>query len=185
MRASSPRRITARGHVKACPRLTRGNSPSNEGMARRKALTYGSAILSDHGGRLLARHMRSSIRAVAHVICDVGRQSFLLGFGFAASKRQLSRRPRTRSGGTLLPPESLTVRQPAHRRRTSSRLSNASMRAPINWMRCVQFKPSLEGGDKFARPSRRFPSCPALGRGLHDSAALPPANRGWLGQARP
>ena len=184
MRASSPRRITAGGCVKACPRLTRRNSPSNEGMARRKAQTYGSAILSDHGGRLLARHMRSSIRAVAHVICDVGRQSFLLGFGFAASKRQLSRTSYW-VRGTPPPPESLTVRQPAHRRRTSSRLSNASMRAPFNWMRCVQFKPSLEGGDKFARTSRRFPSCPALGRGLHDLAALPPANRGWLGQARP
>jgi hypothetical protein len=30
----------------------------HEGMARRKAQTYGSAILADHGGRLSARHMR-------------------------------------------------------------------------------------------------------------------------------
>ena len=31
------------------------NSPLNEGMARRKAQTYSSAILADHGGRLPAR----------------------------------------------------------------------------------------------------------------------------------
>jgi len=31
-------------------------------------------------------------------------------------------------------------------------------RAPVNWTRCVQFKRSLEGGDKLARPSRSFPS---------------------------
>jgi hypothetical protein len=32
-------------------------------MARRKAKTYGSAILLDHGGRLSARHMRLSLCA--------------------------------------------------------------------------------------------------------------------------
>jgi hypothetical protein len=33
-----------------------------------------SAILADRGGRLSARHMRSSIKAVAHAICGVGRR---------------------------------------------------------------------------------------------------------------
>src|SRR5262249_54640207 len=34
-------------------------TPRDEGVARRKAQTYGSAILADSGGRLSARHMRS------------------------------------------------------------------------------------------------------------------------------
>jgi hypothetical protein len=39
------------------------------GMARRKAQTYGSASVAGYGGRLSARHMRSSSEAVAHAIC--------------------------------------------------------------------------------------------------------------------
>jgi hypothetical protein len=50
-------------------------------------------------------------------------------------------------------------------------------RAPVNWTRCVQFKRSLEGGDKLHVASRH----PGLVPGIHDLAALPPANRGWPG----
>jgi hypothetical protein len=161
MRASSPRRITARACQSLPSRFTRGRSPSIEGMARRKAQTYGSAILSDHGGRLSARHMCSSSKAVAHVICDVGRQQapLLPEVGFAASERQLA--PSRTSYWVRENPA--TAREPdcasagphaPHLVPPSQRLA----RAPVNWTRCVQFKRSLEGGDKLARPSRSFPS---------------------------
>ena len=132
MRASSPRRITARACHSLPSRFTRGRSPSIEGMARRKAQTYGSAILSD--GRLPARHMCSSSKAVAHVICDVGRRQapLLPEVGFAASERQLapSRISYWVRERTPPPPESLTVRQPARTHRISSRLRNASRERP-------------------------------------------------------
>jgi hypothetical protein len=161
-------------------------------MARRKAQTYGSAIL-DHGGRLSARHMCSSSKAVAHVICDVGRQQapLLPEVGFAASERQLA--PSRTSYWVRENPATAREADRASAGPHAPHLvppSQRLARAPVNWTRCVQFKRSLEGGDKLARPSRSFPSSrpcaghprhPGLVPGIHDLAALPPANRGWPG----
>ncbi len=184
MRASSPRRITARACQSLPSRFTRGRSPSIEGMARRKAQTYGSAILSDHGGRLSARHMCSSSKAVAHVICDVGRRQapLLPEVGFAASERQLapSRTSYWVRERTPPPPESLTVRQPARTRRISSRLRNASRERPSTGRGACSLSAAWKAEISLLAlhvASRH----PGLVPGIHDLAALPPANRGWRG----
>ena len=45
---------------------TRLSARGSRGWRAEKRKSYGSAILADHGGRLAARHMRSSSEVVAH-----------------------------------------------------------------------------------------------------------------------
>jgi hypothetical protein len=91
-------------------------------MARRKAQTYGSAILADHGGRLSARQSRRLLRytpgpaLVRSVTLERVDRSF----------SQLLAGTPSGPGGSPGAARVLMLRARARRRRTPSRLTNAS-----------------------------------------------------------
>jgi hypothetical protein len=123
-RGSAPRRGC---RARSCQRA----SPSTKGMARRKAQTYGSCLLAETRWRLSARHMRSSSEAVAHGIC--GGYGTGPCFSPPASPRMACRGVSQLLAGTPSGPGGSSdaarvpmLRPGARRRRTSSRLKNAS-----------------------------------------------------------
>jgi hypothetical protein len=82
-------------------------------MARRKAQTYGVRNLADCGGRLSARHMRSSSEAVAHAICGVGRRRAALHIGVL--RISLRRGAHIQAVSQLLAGSRWTRAEPRHR----------------------------------------------------------------------
>ena len=117
-----------------------------KGDGRRKAQSYGSASVARRGGRLSARQSRTSCQHRAPLF--VAGQSRSISYLLAG--------PRSGSGGS---PAAARERQPARRRRTSTRLCSPRQ-ATFKWTRCLQCKCALKRGDK-----RRASSCrPGLSR---------------------